>query len=149
MQSIATQDKKSRRTFADSSLIAAVVAAVLFAAFGIATDESGFRGPSYAGLLFLIGMAGSLLAIAVLALPTFLILARLQLANLWSTLAAGLAIGALLAGITEWPQTGLTAFAQDGWSDHAVRRICVLAVIGAISASCFWLTWTRKTQKSG
>ena len=147
MQLIATPDRKSRRAFADSSIIAAVVAAVLFAAFGLATDESGLRGPGNAGLLLLIGMAASLLAIAVLALPTFLILARLQLANVGSTLAAGLAIGALLAGITEWPQTGLAAFVQGGWSDHAVRRICVLAVIGAISASCFWLTWTRKTQK--
>lgn len=149
MQSIAKPDKESRRAVADSSLIAAIVAAVLFAAFGLATDESGLRGPGYAGLLLLVGMAASLLAITVFALPAFLILVRLQLVTLWSALAAGLTIGAILAGITEWPQTGLAAFTRDGWSDHAVRRICVLATIGAVSASCFWLTWSRRSRKGG
>lgn len=94
-------------------------------------------------LLLLVGVASSLLAIVVFALPAFLLLTRLRLVNLWSALSAGLIIGAIMAAVTEWPQSGLEAFARAGWNDHAVRRICVHAVIGAISSFCFWLIWRR------
>lgn len=144
MQSISA----NRRAVADSFAVAAVVSGVLFAAFGFASDESGLRGPGYAVLLLLIGMASSLLAIVVFALPALLILVRLRLANLWSMLVAGLMIGAILGSVTEWPQAGLAAFGRAGWSDHAVRRICVLGAIGTVSAFCFWMAWSRRSQRT-
>jgi hypothetical protein len=138
----------NRRAIADAFVVATVVSAVLFAVFEFVSDESGLRGPGYAVLLLLVGVASSLLAIVIFALPALLILARLRLANVWSSIIAGLIIGAILASMTEWPQTGLAAFTHGGWSDHAVRRICALAAIGTASAFCFWLAWSRRTQKT-
>ena len=85
MPSTVGPDRAKRRTLANSFLVAAVVSAVLFAALDFATDESGLRGLGYVALLLLVGVASSLLAIVVFALPAFLILARLRLATVWST----------------------------------------------------------------
>ena len=133
-----------RRSIASAFLVAAVVSTVLFTAFTFATDQSGLRGPGYLMMLLLVGVASSLLAIVVLALPAFFLLARLRLVNLWSALAAGLVIGAIMAGVTEWPQSGLKAFTHADWDDHAVIRIYVHAAIGAVAALCFWLIWRRR-----
>jgi hypothetical protein len=139
-----------RRPIAVAFFAAAVVSTVLFAAFIFAGDTSGLRSPTYAMLLLLVGMASSLLSIVVLALPVLLVLVRLRLVNLWSALASGLVIGAIMAGLTEWPQLGLEAFRHIGWEDHAVRRICVFALIGTLSALSFWLTWkSRGIPKTG
>ena len=141
-------NRSDQRSMVGAFLVAAVVTAVLFAAFTFATDESSLRGFGYLMLLLLVGVASAFLAIMVFALPAFLLLARLRLVNLWSALSAGLIIGAIMAAMTEWPQSGLEAFARAGWNDHAVRRICVYAVIGAISALCFWLIWKRNQPSS-
>ena len=95
-------------------------------------------------LLLLVGMASSLLAIVMLALPALLVLVRLRLVNLWSALISGLVIGAIMTGLTEWPQSGLEAFRHIGWGDHVVRRICVFALIGTLCAFSFWLTWKSR-----
>jgi len=133
-----------RRPIAVAFFSAAVVSAVLFAAFTFAIDTSGLRSPAYAMLLLLVGMASSLLAIVVLALPALLVLVRLRLVNLWSALTSGLVIGTIVAGLTEWPQSGLEAFRHIGLEDHAVRRTYVFALIGTASALSFWLTWKSR-----
>jgi hypothetical protein len=79
----------------------------------------------------------------VLAIPAFFALNRLGLVNLWSTLVAGLVIGGIMGAFTEQPQTGWDAFIHAGVADHAVRRICALATIGAISALVFWFVRTE------
>ncbi len=143
-------DVPNRQHIASAFFVAAVVSAALFAVFTFASDNSGLRSPSYAMLLLLVGMAFSLLAIVVLALPVLLVLVRLRLVNLWSALTSGLVIGAIMAGLTEWPQSGLEAFRHIGWEDHGVRRICVFALIGTLSALSFWLTWkSRGTPETG
>lgn len=128
--------KRVARSFS----LAAGVSAVLFATFTFITDRSGLQSPSYAIVLLCIGMAASLFSIVVLGLPMLFFLMRLRLVNLWSTIASGLVIGAVMAGLTEWPQSGLDAFKSAGWDDHSVRRMCVLALIGAVAALCFWLS---------
>ena len=102
-------DVPNRQHITSAFFVATMVSAALFAVFTFASDNSGLRSPGYAMLLLLVGMAFSLLAIVVLALPVLLLLARFRPANLWSALASGLVIGAIMAGLTEWPQSGFAA----------------------------------------
>jgi hypothetical protein len=135
-----------RKSTARAFTVAALVSAVLFATFTFIDDESGLRGAGYAILLLIIGVAASLVAMGALAFPVFLLLLRLRLASLWTALASGLVIGAVMSAITEWPQAGIGVFLPAGWNDHAVRRISAHAAIGAVSALCFWLVRSSKMQ---
>jgi hypothetical protein len=66
---------------------------------------------------------------------------------LWTALASGALVGAILSALTDWP--GIGAFQQKCWGDFAVRRICVHAGIGAIAGSCFWLVRVRSRKMGG
>jgi hypothetical protein len=137
--------KTNYRAIAIAFLVADIVSAMLFAAFTFLTDKSGLQGPGYAVILLLLGAQFSLMAIVVFALPLLFIFVRLRLVNIWSTLLSGLVVGAAMAGITEWPPAGISAVLNVAWDDLAVRRIYVFAVIGAVSALGFWLTWKQRS----
>jgi RsiW-degrading membrane proteinase PrsW (M82 family) len=134
-----------RRSVARGLLAADVIAAVLFAGFTYATDKTGQHDIGYLFVLFLVGATYSLIAIVVFALPLLLSFGRLRVINLALSLVAGFFIGAVMAGITEWPGNGLMEVIRLNFSDHAVRRIWVFAAIGFASALGFWIV--KKTVR--
>jgi hypothetical protein len=128
-----------RKSIARGLVAADVTAAVLFAVFTYSTDKSGQYGLDYLFVLLLVGIAYSLIAIIVFALPLLIIFARRRVINLSLSLVAGFFIGAAMAGITEWPGNGLMEVMRVNLNDHAVQRICAFAVIGCVSALVFWM----------
>ena len=120
-------------------LAADAIAAVLFAVFTYSTDKSGQHDLGYLSVLLLVGIAYSLIAIVVFALPLLMVFGRLRVINLALSQVAGFFIGAVMAGMTEWPGNGLMEVIWVNFSDHAVRRIWVFAAIGCVSALGFWL----------
>jgi RsiW-degrading membrane proteinase PrsW (M82 family) len=128
-----------RRPIARGLLAADVIAAVLFAVFTYSTDKSGQYDLGYLFVLLLVGVAYSLIAIIVFALPLLIVFGRLRVINLALSLIAGFFIGAVMAGITERPGNGLIEVIRFNFSDHAVLRIWVFAAIGCASALGFWL----------
>ena len=128
-----------RRSIFRGLLAADVIAAVLFAVFTYSTDKSGQHDLGYLLVLLLVGVAYSLIAIVVFALPLLVVFGRLRLINLALSLVAGFVIGAVMAGITERPGNGLIEVIRLNFSDHAVLRIWVFAAIGCASALGFWL----------
>jgi hypothetical protein len=135
-----------RRSTARGLLAADVIAAVLFAVFTYSTDKSGQHDIGYLFVLLLVGIAYSLIAIVVFALPLLIIFGRLRVINLALSLVAGFVIGAVMAGITEWPDNGLIEVIRVNFSDHAVLRIWVFAAIGCASALGFW--FVRKSSST-
>lgn len=128
-----------RRSITRGLLAADVIAAVLFAVFTYSTDKSGQHDLGYLFVLLLVGVAYSLIAIVVFALPLLMVFGRLRVINLALSLVAGFFIGAAMAGITERPGNGLIEVIRLNFSDHAVLRIWVFAAIGCASALGFWL----------
>ena len=126
-----------RRSIVRGLLAADVIAAVLFAVFTYSTDKSGQHDLGYLLVLLLVGVAYSLIAIVVFALPLLVVFGRLRLINLALSLVAGFVIGAVMAGITERPGNGLIEVIRLNFSDHAVLRIWVFAAIGCASALGF------------
>jgi hypothetical protein len=135
-----------RRPIVRGLLAADVIAAVLFAVFTYSTDKSGQHDLGYLSVLLLVGIAYSLVAIVVFALPLLMVFGRLRVINLALSLVAGFFIGAVMAGMTEWPGNGLMEVIWANFSDHAVRRIWVFAAIGCASALGFWLV--RKSSST-
>jgi F0F1-type ATP synthase assembly protein I len=138
-----------RRSIACGLLAADVIAAILFAVFTYATDKSGHHDIGYLFVLLLVGVAYSLIAIVVFALPLLIVLGRLRAVNLALSLVAGFVIGASMAGITERPGNGLIKVVRLNFSDHAVLRIWVFAAIGCASALGFWLVKKSSSTSSG
>lgn len=135
-----------RRPIVRGLLAADVIAAVLFAVFTYSTEKSGQHDLGYLFVLLLVGVAYSLIAIVVFALPLLMFFGRLRLINLVLSLVAGFVIGAVMAGITERPGNGLIEVVRLNFSDHAVLRIWVFAAIGCASALGFWLV--RKSSST-
>jgi len=135
-----------RRSIVRGLLAADVIAAVLFAVFTYSTDKSGQHDLGYLLVLLLVGVAYSLIAIVVFALPLLVVFGRLRLINLALSLVAGFVIGAVMASITERPGNGLIEVIRLNFSDHAVLRIWVFAAIGCASALGFWLV--RKSSST-
>jgi RsiW-degrading membrane proteinase PrsW (M82 family) len=135
-----------RRPIVRGLLAADVIAAVLFAVFTYSTDKSGQHDLGYLLVLLLVGVAYSLIAIVVFALPLLVVFGRLRLINLALSLVAGFVIGAVMASITERPGNGLIEVIRLNFSDHAVLRIWVFAAIGCASALGFWLV--RKSSST-
>jgi uncharacterized membrane protein len=135
-----------RRPIVRGLLAADVIAAVLFAVFTWSTDKSWGHDLGYLFVLLLVGAAYSLIAIIVFALPLLIVFGRLRVINLALSLVAGFVIGAVMAGITERPVTGLIDVIRLNFSDHAVLRIWVFAAIGCASALGFWLV--RKSSST-
>ena len=119
-------------------LAADIIAAVMFAVFTYSTDKSGQHNLGYFCVLLLVGLAYALIAIVVFALPLLLIIGRLRGINLALYLVAGFFIGAVMAGITEWPGNGLMEVIRFNFKDHAVRRLWAFAAIGCASALGYW-----------
>jgi hypothetical protein len=126
-------------------LAADVISAVLFTVFTYSTDRSE-HDISYLLILLLVGVAYSLIAIIVFALPLLIVFGRLRVINLALSLIAGFFIGAAMASITERPASGLIEVIRLNFSDHAVLRIWVFAAIGCASALGFWLV--RKSSST-
>lgn len=126
-------------------LAADVISAVLFTVFTYSTDRSE-HDISYLFILLLVGVAYSLIAIIVFALPLLIVFGRLRVINLALSLIAGFFIGAAMASITERPASGLIEVIRLNFSDHAVLRIWVFAAIGCASALGFWLV--RKSSST-
>ncbi len=120
-------------------IAAGVIAAVLLAVFTWLTDKSWEHDIGYLFVLLLVGAAYSLIAIVVFALPLLIILGQLRVVNPALFLVSGFVIGAVMAGITEWPGNGLIEVVRLNFSDHAVLRIWVFAAIGCASAFGLWL----------
>ena len=135
-----------RRPIVRGLLAADVIAAVLFAVFTYSTDKTGQHDLGYLLVVLLVGVAYSLIAIVVFALPLLVVFGRLRLINLALSLVAGFVIGAVMAGITERPGNGLIEVIRLNFSDHAVLRIWVFAAIGCVSALGFWLV--RKSSST-
>ena len=135
-----------RRSIFRGLLAADVIAAVLFAVFTYSTDKSGQHDLGYLLVVLLVGVAYSLSAIVVFALPLLVVFGRLRLINLALSLVAGFVIGAVMASITERPGNGLIEVIRLNFSDHAVLRIWVFAAIGCASALGFWLV--RKSSST-
>ena len=134
-----------RRAITRGLLAAEIIAAVLFAVFTYSTDKSGPRDIGYLLILLLVGAAYSLVPIVIIALPLLIVFGRLRAINPTSSLVAGFFIGALMAGITEWPSNGLGEVIKFNFADHAVRRIWAFSAIGCASGLGFWLV--RKTVR--
>jgi hypothetical protein len=98
-------------------------------------------------MLLLVGVAYSLIAILVFVIPLLMVFGRLRVTSLALALAlalvAGFFIGAVMAGLTEWPRNGLMEVMRINLGDHAVRRIWVFAAIGCASAFGFSLVVNR------
>ena len=135
-----------RRPTVRGLLAADVIAAVLFAVFTYSTDKTGQHDLGYLLVVLLVGVAYSLIAIVVFALPLLVVFGRLRLINLALSLVAGFVIGAVMASITERPGNGLIEVIRLNFSDHAVLRIWVFAAIGCASALGFWLV--RKSSST-
>ena len=73
----------------------------------------------------------SFFATIVFGAPIFVVLLRFNFISWWSTLAAGVAVGFLVATVIKFPSL---AQAND---------VAVMGLIGATSSFGFWLIWRR------
>lgn len=71
----------------------------------------------------------SVAAAMLLGLPIFLLLLRFGLLRWWSTIAAGIMIGAVVAFIL--------------FSHLTVSSLLIMVLHGGVSAFIFWLIWQR------
>jgi O-antigen ligase len=126
---------------------AVVISGVLYTIYVLSTEHSGLHGVSYALVVLFFALTFSVSTTIVLAVPAFLVLIRLNLLSRSITILAGLVIGAIAAGITEWPQSGFAAFLDSELNDHAVSRTYACSAIGVVSGICFWETWKRLTRR--
>jgi hypothetical protein len=78
----------------------------------------------------------AVLVTAVFGLPVFFLFFRFRLIRWWTTLVAGLAIGALVGVIVESPNL-------------QGAEILFTAVTGAIAALGFWLIWRQGREVAG
>ena len=95
--------------------------------------------------MLLVGVAYSLIAIVVFALPLLLVFSRLRVINVVPSLVAGFLIGAIVAGLTERPAGGLIQVIRLDFGDHAVLRIWFFSAIGCVSGLGFWFVRARSS----
>ena len=107
--------------FAVAPLVAGFVNAAVGVAVGIFDSESLL-------FYFFTALVGSAFLMVCFAVPTYLLLNRKGLVNLWTSLAAGALIGTLFAVTLGWP----IPQANDAM---------LMASIGALAALAFWLVW--------
>ena len=116
-------------------LIAPIIPAVFFA-MSTPLAEQGAVGPRL-GLTFAFYLFTSQVSI-VLGVPTYFLLLRFKLVNLWSALTVGFVSGVIVAIILRMPSL-IT------WHD-----IFIMGSMGATAGLTFWLVWRRgQEEKSG
>ena len=71
----------------------------------------------------------SFFAISIIGVPSFIVLRRLGLANLWSAIILGLLSGALIS------------VALGGLKNITVQNLVLLGSTGSVAAVVFWFTW--------
>jgi hypothetical protein len=78
----------------------------------------------------------SAVAVALLGVPTFLLLFRLRMVRWWSALATGLGAGALVGYFLRAPNRA------------EIYDVLTMAFAGGAAAFAFWLVWeTRSPQR--
>jgi uncharacterized membrane protein YvlD (DUF360 family) len=112
-------------------LAASLIPALMFA---VLTPVSGrFDLPSMLGL-FTVGYFFSAMATILFGLPAFFLIHYFRLIRWWSTLAAGCAVGAIVAIIVRLPNR------------VEVNDLLVMCAMGTAAAFAFWLVW-RNVEK--
>ena len=115
-------------------LVAPVIPGVVFA-----LGSPGLGGGMDASLTSILNLtfAGYLITlwiVAILALPTFLVLRQRGLVSLWSSVAAGVAIAAVVAFLLFLPPT--TSVLE--WFEQVVRALPKMCAVGAATGLVFW-----------
>ena len=116
-------------------LAAAVVPALMF---GLLTPVTTSWGPVNTDVVsvFALAVPGyfySSFAAAVFGVPAFLVFRRYNLIRWWSTILAGLAVGAGLSLLFTAPQIQ--------W-----QAVAIWSFSGALAAWVFWLVWRNAAQ---
>jgi len=114
------------KTTVTGFLAASVVPSLFFALFTPLSDSLDFV--SFAGT-FLVTYQFSVLALAVLGIPTYLLFRRFNLTSLWLAIAAGVVGGVLVAILIRLPD----------WPDS--RGLLTFGVLGAATTFTFWMVW--------
>lgn len=114
----------------------AVIFIPVIPALGLAIASPGYGGYSIDGIIgfFIVGYVFSFLAVAVIAMPYFLILLKLGWVNRWTTIVSGAGFGALVAVLMRFPN--LPEFID----------VIRLGSLGLISSIVFWIAWTNATE---
>lgn len=119
--------KKS--TAAITGFLVAPLISSLLAALLTRTTRSGIPDPIVVLGLIPILYSASICVVAVLGLPSFLILNRFRLVSLFSSLVTGLLIGVLVAMVVTLPNS------------VTFHDASVMGFVGALSAFSFWQIW--------
>ncbi len=111
--------------------IIAVITATVLASFvptclSLATSDLG-EGLFLSFLL--IFYMWSFFAICIIGIPSFIVLRRFGIANIWSALILGFTSGALISVVVA------------GVKYVAILNLILLGVTGSGSAAVFWFTW--------
>jgi hypothetical protein len=86
--------------------------------------------------IFPVFLVFSVLFVAVLGVPSFLVLLALRLVRWWSTLLAGLFLGALVGVLVRLPNL------------PQLQDLFVMGGTGTASAFAFWAAWTQRRDLS-
>jgi len=113
--------------------VAAIVPPVAFIILGAARGDD-IRDAPFWVLVFL---PYSIMATVLIAAPLFLIIARLGRVNLWSTLAGGLLVGAVVAVVMKLP---------GGWP--SLSDLITMSLVGLVAAISFWVTKSLLESRS-
>jgi hypothetical protein len=111
--------------FLAASLVPPIVFLLLAGNPGVGAIE--FLG-AFLGLLFF-----SVVAVALLGVPTFLVLFRLRMVRWWSTLATGLGAGAVVGYFLRAP------------NPPEIYDVLTTAFAGGAAALAFWLVWEMRS----
>jgi hypothetical protein len=123
---------------------ASLASGVLFATVAIAIDPSSARSLEYFAVLLLGGLAFSLLACIVFALPIFLGLRYLGVLSGWWAVVSGLSAGFTMAAVTEWANGSSYDLFHLRWTSHSIGRAFAFGTIGAVSGLVFWWVYSRR-----
>jgi hypothetical protein len=130
--------KTSRFTLLAALIVASAVPAGLFA---VLTPLSGTLDTRSVVGTFWVVYPFSAAATLLFGAPAYLLVSRFNLVRWWSAIAAGGAIGLLVAVLIRLPN-----------SVH-VRDLLIMGVAGALSGFSFWLVWrpelARRNRTSG
>ena len=113
-------------------LVAPIIPAVTMAIWSSLVEQRAV-GPTLQLTLFFYFY--SALATIVFGIPTYFLLLRFKLVNLWSALTVGFVIGVIVSFIIKAPNF------------ITLREILPMGAMGAAAAFTFWLVW-KKTRVS-
>jgi len=134
-------DVEAKRPLIVAFAAADVTAGILLAIFGALRDPTGWLSPLDVAASLIFGIAGSLVIIALLAFPAFVVFYFLRCVTPYPVLLAGAVIGGAVSCFFNPIPKGLAGLLKPNWSDKSTQNAVVFCAIGLIAALAFWLTW--------